>query len=464
MPTMKCPAVLLTLSFAVAVSGQEPIWIANRASNDVMQIAPWGAVLQRVATPGNPRSAHLAPDGKVWIVGFAQTTFHIFDPADRSLSPVAFAAGSPYAIAFDANGHAWVSGGAGVQHFTPAGATVAWTPLPLGNAQGITIDSAGNKWIAQRAVPAAVSRISSAGAVQRFVLTGVAPTLLPTAVAADGQGSVWLVGDGASQLVGIDAGGNVHQIHTVPASGLGSVVCDDLGNVWVGSYSSGDLVRYPGASVFSLPPNILGLAVDTKGRVWATARVSLTGPGPACEVRRVDPSTSSHVAATPLQYGAFSGYGTMSAATTSFHHSSVVAPQADTDGDGETNAVELANGTLPMDRWSDSTFHHQAGWLTQIGAITYLGVDTVPGALWMLGLSFGLVPAGSGITLPGFAHEMRLDPGLDVGVAFLGVGQASIVVSIPSDPSLRGLQWFSQGLVITPTTSRFGNVAGFWIW
>jgi len=461
---MKCRAALFTLSPAVASSGQEPIWIVNRGSSDLMRIGSWGAVLQRVALPANPRSAHLAPDGKVWGVGFAQTTFHIFDPANGSLTPVPFASGSPVSIAFDATGHAWVSGGAGVQQFTAAGAPVAWMPLVGGNAQGITIDGAGNKWVAQRAAPASVSRINSAGAVQRFVLTGVAPTLLPTAVAADAQGTIWLVGDSASQLVGIGSNGNVQQVSTVPSSGLGSVVCDHLGNVWVGSYSSGDLVRYPGAAVFSLPPNIMGLVVDTQGRVWATARLTVSGSGPACEVRRIDPSTPSWVAATSLRYGSFAGIGTMSAATTSFHHSRIVAPQLDSDGDGEANAVELANGTLPMDRWSDSAFHHGTGWFTQVGAISYIGVDTPAGALWMLGFSFGLVPPGTGITLPGFAHEMRLDPALDIGITFLGVGPASIPLSIPNDPAYRGLECLSQGLVITPGVSRFGNIAGLRIW
>ena len=72
--------------------------------------------------------------------------------------------GSPYDVAFDRNGNAWVSGGSGVEQFDANGLSLMTYPLPAANLLGIVVDADGNKWIAHRnAAPSSISRTSSNG-------------------------------------------------------------------------------------------------------------------------------------------------------------------------------------------------------------------------------------------------------------------------------------------------------------
>src|SRR5690606_3396793 len=108
---MRLLTIALTLlATSTLVAQERGYWIANRASSDIMEVSPWGSVLQRIDMGTNLRSAHVAPDGKVWVVRFIQTTLDIVDPTTGSITNTTSTLGSPYDIAFDAQGEAWVSG------------------------------------------------------------------------------------------------------------------------------------------------------------------------------------------------------------------------------------------------------------------------------------------------------------------------------------------------------------------
>ncbi|MDO8349025.1 MAG: hypothetical protein Q7T30_02225, partial [Planctomycetota bacterium] len=182
---MHLPHCIAVLALATLPTfAQESYWIANRASSDIMKISAWGSVLARIAMPTTLRSAHVAPDGKVWVVRFIQGTFDIVDPVANTITPVPSTLGSPYSIAFDAQGNGWVSGGTGVQQFTPNGTPIQAFPLTATSPLGITIDGAGNKWIAH--LSRSVTRIDPTGAVTNFTMPGV--TVSPTAIIADYRG------------------------------------------------------------------------------------------------------------------------------------------------------------------------------------------------------------------------------------------------------------------------------------
>src|SRR5690606_302244 len=103
------------------LTAQETHWLANRTSGHVMEVALSGEVLTTVTLGNSLRSAHVAPDGKIWVVRFIQSNFDILAPDGTPISSPAFSLGSPGDIAFDANGHAWVSGGTGVEEFDANG-------------------------------------------------------------------------------------------------------------------------------------------------------------------------------------------------------------------------------------------------------------------------------------------------------------------------------------------------------
>src|SRR5690606_9438268 len=115
------------------------------------------------------------------------------------------------------------------------------------------------------------------------------------------------------------------------------------------------------------PSSVLGIAFDLAGNLWATQRLTSSGVGPPCEVRRINPSNGVIEVPGVLQYGSFSAVGTQSALSTPYAYSLVTAPFTDIDGDGEVNWAEVQTGTSPMDALSNSKFHAQTSGVTSVG-------------------------------------------------------------------------------------------------
>lgn len=456
-----CLASLLGL--AVPALAQDTYWIANRASSDIMQVSPWGKVLQRIAMPTTLRSAHVAPNGKVWVVRFGQPTFDIVDPVTAAITPIASVLGSPYQIAFDAAGHGWVSGGTGVQEFDAAGTFIASYPTTTAPL-GITVDSLGNKWIAHRTTPASVTRIDPAGVITNFAITGA--TMLPTAIIADYRGllnpsHMWVVGDSVAQLAEIDELGNTVNLFPLPTTNVGSVVFDKNGHIWVGSFGTGALLEIDPAtgiplSTYSSPPNVIGIAMDSYGRLVTTCRVTFSGVGPPCELRRISAATGALEVPTLLQFGGFSASGTQASVSTQFQYALVVAPFNDMDGDGEANFSEVLNGTSPTDPTANALFRVESFGATSTGSTMSFDIQAAPTTAWAVGFSFTLIPP---TPVPGFGGLLRIDPTILIQTNF-GVGNQSIPFTLL--PSWLGIEAYVQGLDLS--TFTFLNTSGIKIW
>ncbi len=316
--TLFVPAFL-----AAAASAQETYWIANRASLDIMEVSPWGSIRDRIDMGTSLRSAHVAPDGKVWVVRFIQGTFDIVDPTTRTITPIV-APANPFDIAFDAQGTAWISAsstaaGNFVVNYDANGAHIQTYTMSAPAPLGIAIDTAGNKWIAHRTTPASVSRIDPAGVVTNHVLVGAPSNFLPVRCAADFRGllqpsHIWVVGDGPSHLFELDENGATLNMYLPPATGLANIAVAPDGNIWTGN-TAGTLLELDATngSVLSTytqtPSSVLGISFDLGGKLWVTQRLTFSGVGPPCEVRRIDPDTGAIEVPGVLQFGAFSGIG-----------------------------------------------------------------------------------------------------------------------------------------------------------
>ena len=167
---------LTVLAACVLVSGvvlaQDTHWVANRFSNTLSRLQPWGQVVQTVPTATNLRRVVQAPDGKLWVIRFIQPQFDIYDANGVLLTTVTNPTGNPYDVAFDTAGHAWVTGGTQLHEYDANGVLQAATYCSRAAAPlGITIDVNGNKWIAHRVTPGIVSKIDAVtGAVSTFTL------------------------------------------------------------------------------------------------------------------------------------------------------------------------------------------------------------------------------------------------------------------------------------------------------
>jgi hypothetical protein len=454
-----------------ALRAQETNWIASRTSADLHEVDCAGRVLRRIALSANApalRSVHLAPDGKLWVVNFGQAYFTIVDPAIHA-GPVNVTnrLGSPYEIAFDAQGHAWVSGGTGVVEYDQGGAEVATWPLAAAAPLGIAVDGLGNKWIAHRtAAPGSISRISAGGVVTNHVppTGGIQPTRVLAGFGGVGtQGHIWVVGDNASgDVYEFDGQGNFLGL-VATGSQLGSIAQDTDLYIWAGSFGNGNLFKINPASrtianTFQVAPSITGLAVDCFGNLWATVRT----PAPAAsELRRIDRQTGA------VEVAATIGIGAQSNLSTLHHHARVVDPRGDLDDDFIFNETELFFTASPRDACSRSSWSVAIRGPSRIGtsAVLHFGLPGVTGSFaYFHAFSTAIVPPGSGLVLPGIPCEVRLAQPTILSTGFRN-GPVAVALPIPNDPGLAGMEVFLQALAsLTNGPMRITNVSALKVW
>lgn len=469
----RLPFLFTSALCCVPALAQTSYWIANRASADIMRVSEWGSVLERVATPTTLRGCTTAPDGKVWIARFGSATVDIYDPATAAFltSPV-LPSGSAYAIAFDAAGHAWITNSASAVHeYDAAGVFVQTYVLTAGSALGITIDGQGNKWVAHRVSPASVSRIDAAGAVTNFPIVG-ATTFLPIGPVADYRGigqpsHIWVTGDSANQIAELD-GATGATLNLYPAP-FGSVAYpptfDRAGRIWISSYGNGSIAQLDetnGSVLLNLTytPSNNTITTDVFGRIRTAARVTFSGVGPPCEVRRIDPVTGAMEIPTQLLINGFSATGTQAQLSTPWQYCLVVNQTGDLDGDGEANVTEILNGTSPIDPNSNSNFRIESFGSTQNGSTPTFEVQAGATTLWIAGFAGALIPA---TPVPGFGGTLQLDVSTLV-LTSAGVGSQSLPIAIPLDPALAGFEFFSQGVTFNGVGFDFQNVSGMKVW
>ena len=460
---------------AVGVAAQDSIWQGNRFSSDLHEISPCGEVVNRIDLTSNGfnlRSAHKAPDGKIWVVNFITPTFTIINPDGTGLMNVTYGLGSPYAIAFDAAGNAWIAGGTGVEQYDPNGTLLVSVPLPLGAPLGVTIDVFGTVWVAHRLNPnPSLSRIVP-GAVPTVTThlvqgpMGGTTRMQPVSVVADQRGlgtdsHIWTIGDGSGEIAEFDAAGNWLNTYLVAVGGnLTGLTVGPTGNLWCGDFRNGNIYEIDSltgmvVNTFMSPPNVLGLEFDSFGRMWSTSRVSFSGPVPS-EVRRIDTATGA------LEVPALVGAGAGSNASSGWHHALVVNANGDPDLDGIPSILEIQNGTSPYDAQSNSNVHLLVGGNTMIGSATADLTITMsdPLAVANIVLANDVVAPGSGVTVPGISGEVRLDVGTLImpPLFFLSItGSAAIPIALPNDPLLIGQTIHTQAFVTSASGASFSN-------
>ena len=482
---LACCALLLA---STALAQRETYWIANRASQDIMEVDACGEVVRSINMGTSLRSAHIAPDGKIWVVRFIQSTVDIVDPTTTppTITGVTFSQGSAYQIAFDTAGNAWVSGGTGIEQFDANGVSLQAIPLATGAPLGITVDADDNKWVAHRVNPGVMSRIDGAtGAVTTINVASAA--MQPVSIMADFRGlfqssHIWVLGDSSSDVEEYDSTGAFVRSFTMPSSAVSSITMtadsafSTTESIWIAGFRSGDLHQIDVATgnvttTVNLGPSVNGLTTDHFGRLWATARITFSGVGPPCEVRRVDPANPGvieHPGPLEIVQGGvtISAAGTQSDLSTLYRHSLVVDPFGDADGDGAPNYAELQSGSSPSDPVSGAQPTLVARGVTQVGGSAAFEVVVSQNDVWFAAVSQGLVAPGAGITFPGWIGEALLDPILaEPGVFASGVGPQVLPLMIPNQVALRGLVFFAQGFAAIPGGSpTFTSITCYSIW
>jgi sugar lactone lactonase YvrE len=189
---------------------------------------------------------------------------------------------TPYGIAIDAAGDAWVTNetGSAVSELSSSGVLLASpTTAGLAGAQGIAVDRGGNVWVANTAGNSVIKFTLTSGSVSgpnSFTSGGIAA---PSAVALDSSSNAFIANFNGNSVAGLTSTGvglggspfGASNNITVPTA----ISVSPTGNIYVTS-GTGSVVNLSdtGAFVATLNDGTLqgpvGVAVDASGRVLAT--------------------------------------------------------------------------------------------------------------------------------------------------------------------------------------------------
>ncbi len=438
-------------------------WQANRKSKDVTKISACGEVLLTVDLSKNIptgqtssaelRSAHMAPDGTVWIVNFSRPYFTLLDSNGKILQNVSTnSKGSPYTIAFDRAGNGYISNpGSNVEMYDKTGKYVKDFKIG-GVALGLTIDSSGAIWAAHRTgPPSKITKIDPGkGTWVDFAFPSTTKTLGGFIVAGYNglaqKSDIFVCGDRTSELLHFDNAGKLLSTITLDATStqVMPITIDVNNNVWVGNWGNGKIYKYDPSqkkvvATLSNRPNVLGLAIDSHGRLLATTRVSFAGPTKS-EVRRYNINTNI------LEQVTVVGIHAGSPASSGFHRALVLDPFGDADGDKAVNFAELTKGTAPFDSQSNSRADLKIVGSNKAGSTVEIHVGGLTGSQAVVGLSTKRLTMP--LVNPAWVGALRIDAGVGALIPLFLFGKAPFTVKgipIPSSQA-KGTKVYLQAL------------------
>ncbi len=217
---------------------------------------------------------------------------------------------TPYAIAIDGSGNAWVTneGGSTISEFSATGAAVnSVAPTGLIGAKGIAISRNGVVWVANTAGNSAYA-LTFSGSTLSNTATYPASTFslsAPSAVAVDSGGNAFFTNFNGNSVTGISSAGAL--ISGSPFTGNSSITVpsgialDTAGNLYVTS-GSGSVIELTNAGAYNATLNDgtlqgpVSVALDGLNRVYATGFTTGTAiSGALSEFSGGTPSTVSPV-------------------------------------------------------------------------------------------------------------------------------------------------------------------------
>jgi streptogramin lyase len=178
-------------------------------------------------------------------------------------------------IATGADGNVWFAEADGVGKITPQGQVTSFNlPAGKGEPTALTAGPDGNVWFVTKE-PSAVGRITPAGAVTMYPLSGAGQ---PNSIAAGPVGELWFTQPDAARIGRITATGEESEFPLPdPSARPGSIALGADGNLWFSDGSSARLGRITpsGVVTFFPVPTLEGteeVIASPGGEIWFTAR------------------------------------------------------------------------------------------------------------------------------------------------------------------------------------------------
>lgn len=194
---------------------------------------------------------------------------------------------TPYGVAIDASGNAWVSNETGASVVKVSAPSPSFTttsfPATLVGPRGISIDRTGNVFVANTGANNVVKLLPNGTS---SVLATGSTLNTPVAVANDSAGNTWVANFAGNSVTELTSTGATAATLTSSISAPSAIAIDSTGRVVVANSGNGSLCLYSNAAVLQSCPqdNALfgstGIAVSSSGAVamsGSTTGSALTG-------------------------------------------------------------------------------------------------------------------------------------------------------------------------------------------
>lgn len=189
---------------------------------------------------------------------------------------------TPWGIAIDASGNAWVTNesGTSIAQFTPSGTAATYTATGLVGAKGIAIDNSGNVWVANTAGNSVIEfpsgNVNSPVSSTPLGITG------PSAIAVDHSNDIWIANQNGNRVIKLLSSGTADPSSPFLAGGnvtapTGIAIAPSGGSVLVTSGSSAGqvaILNNSGAYQQSLTD---GTLVGPVSLAYAGTNLAVTG-------------------------------------------------------------------------------------------------------------------------------------------------------------------------------------------
>jgi hypothetical protein len=234
---------------AIDLSGN--LWISNYFNNSVSELSNSGSILSTSAFTGDglsePFVPAISPSGSAWFPDFNTTDISLLYSDGTAASGTGFTGGgvnSPDSIAIDPSGNLWIAnhGANALSEFSGSGSAIStsagYTGGGLSYPYSIAIDNSGDVWVVDYS-PSRLSKFSSSG-------TAISPSggytggglSYASSLSIDGAGNIWTANytsNSASEFS--NAGTPITNAQGYLGGGaiaLPSVIAtDSAGNVWI---------------------------------------------------------------------------------------------------------------------------------------------------------------------------------------------------------------------------------------
>jgi streptogramin lyase len=185
---------------------------------------------------------------------------------------------TPYAIALDAVGNAWVAGetSASLVKLSAPSPAFAATSYPAGLTapRALAIDPTGNIFVANTGANSIVKLLPN-GTASAFA-TGAALSA-PVALASDSTGSLWVANFAGNSVLKLSSTGATTSTLTTSLSAPSGIAIDSAGRVAIANSGTGSVCLYSNAAVLQSCPQDNALFGPTAVAISPTGALAMSG-------------------------------------------------------------------------------------------------------------------------------------------------------------------------------------------